>query len=48
MAVKYRPGVGRHVCRLMSVDMSTEARQSIGQYIGRHSADMSADMLTVY
>ena len=46
MAVKYRPGVGRHACRLMSVDMSTESRPT---YRPRVSTDtQSTDVLSTH
>ena len=52
VAVKYRPGIGRHVCRLVSVDMSTESRPtyrpSVGQYIGGDSANISAESIDRY
>ena len=52
MAVKYQPGVGRHACQLMSVDMSTESRPtyrpSVGRYIGRDLADISAESIDRY
>ena len=52
VAVKYRLGVGRHACRLMSVDMSVESRPtyrpSIGRDIGRLSVDISADTIDRY
>ena len=38
VAVKYRPGVGRHACRFML----TDTRPSLGRHIGRVSVDISA------
>ena len=48
MAVKYRLSVGRHAGRLMSVDMLTESRPSIGRYIGGDSADISSKSIDRY
>ena len=44
MAVKYRPGVGRHACRFMS----TDKRPSLGRHIGRVSVDISAECRSPY
>ena len=44
VAVKYRPGVGRHACRFMS----TDTRPTLGQYIGRVSVDISAECRSPY
>ena len=44
MAVKYRPGVGRHACRFMS----TDTRPTLGRHIGRVSVDISAECRSPY
>ena len=44
VAVKYRPGVGRHACRFMS----TDTRPTLGQHIGRVSVDISAECRSPY
>ena len=44
MAVKYRPGVGRHACRFMS----TDTRPSLGRHIDRMLVDISAECRSPY
>ena len=44
VAVKYRPGVGRHACRFMS----TDTRPTLGRHIGRVSVDISAECRSPY
>ena len=44
VAVKYRPGVGRHACQFMS----TDTRPSLGRHIGRVSVDISAECRSPY
>ena len=46
MAVKYRPGVGQHVCWLMSVDMSAEYQSRYGPIVLTDT--QSTDALTTH